>query len=126
MPLSFHTYYKFLKANRVNLKFKQRWKTEAIGNCDIIVYTKIFLKFPKKFWPCDSENEFFIYAHEQRGYYTFWQVLLHYDHLLFALLIICCLIDVPTILLLIILSCCWKLQISYLLHLPHLIQNMTS
>nr|GMC89181.1 polyamine oxidase 1 [Ipomoea batatas] len=50
-----------------------RWKTEAIGNCDIIVYTKIFLKFPKKFWPCDPENEFFVYAHEQRGYYTFWQ-----------------------------------------------------
>nr|GMC84481.1 polyamine oxidase 1 [Ipomoea batatas] len=50
-----------------------RWKTEAIGNCDIIVYTKIFLKFPIKFWPCDPENEFFVYAHEQRGYYTFWQ-----------------------------------------------------
>ncbi|KAL4561893.1 hypothetical protein LXL04_034075 [Taraxacum kok-saghyz] len=50
-----------------------RWKTEAIKKCEVMVYTKIFLKFPKKFWPCGPEKEFFIYAHEQRGYYTFWQ-----------------------------------------------------
>lgn len=50
-----------------------RWKTEAISNCDVMVYTKIFLKFPFKFWPCGPEKEFFIYAHERRGYYTFWQ-----------------------------------------------------
>ncbi|OAY44821.1 polyamine oxidase 1 isoform X1 [Manihot esculenta] len=50
-----------------------RWKTEAIGKCDVMVYTKIFLKFPYKFWPCGAEKEFFIYAHERRGYYTFWQ-----------------------------------------------------
>ncbi|XP_051121699.1 polyamine oxidase 1-like [Andrographis paniculata] len=50
-----------------------RWKTEAISNCDIMVYTKVFLKFPRKFWPCGSGKEFFIYAHEKRGYYTFWQ-----------------------------------------------------
>ncbi|XP_076899182.1 polyamine oxidase 1-like [Bidens hawaiensis] len=50
-----------------------RWKTEAIDKCDIMVYTKIFLKFPYKFWPCEDGKEFFIYAHEQRGYYTFWQ-----------------------------------------------------
>ncbi|KAA8515653.1 hypothetical protein F0562_018736 [Nyssa sinensis] len=50
-----------------------RWKTEAIGKCDVMVYTKIFLKFPYKFWPCGPEKEFFIYAHERRGYYTFWQ-----------------------------------------------------
>ncbi|KAH6803493.1 polyamine oxidase 1 [Perilla frutescens var. frutescens] len=50
-----------------------RWKTEAISNCDIMVYTKVFLKFPHKFWPCGPEKEFFIYAHERRGYYTFWQ-----------------------------------------------------
>ncbi|THG16508.1 hypothetical protein TEA_002511 [Camellia sinensis var. sinensis] len=37
---------------------------EAIEKCDVMVYTKIFLKFPYKFWPC---------GHEQRGYYTFWQ-----------------------------------------------------
>ncbi|XP_052191644.1 polyamine oxidase 1 isoform X2 [Diospyros lotus] len=50
-----------------------RWKKEAIQKCDVMVYTKIFLKFPYKFWPCGSDSEFFIYAHEQRGYYTFWQ-----------------------------------------------------
>ncbi|XP_012065601.1 polyamine oxidase 1 [Jatropha curcas] len=50
-----------------------KWKTEAIGRCDVMVYTKIFLKFPYKFWPCSPEKEFFIYAHERRGYYTFWQ-----------------------------------------------------
>lgn len=50
-----------------------RWKTEAIHQCDVMVYTKIFLKFPCKFWPCGPGKEFFIYAHERRGYYTFWQ-----------------------------------------------------
>ncbi|XP_059429789.1 polyamine oxidase 1 [Corylus avellana] len=50
-----------------------RWKTEAIETCDVMVYTKIFLKFPHKFWPCGPGKEFFIYAHERRGYYTFWQ-----------------------------------------------------
>ncbi|KAG6630298.1 polyamine oxidase 1-like [Carya illinoinensis] len=50
-----------------------RWKMEAIETCDVMVYTKIFLKFPYKFWPCGPEKEFFIYAHERRGYYTFWQ-----------------------------------------------------
>ncbi|KAA3469516.1 polyamine oxidase 1 [Gossypium australe] len=52
-----------------------RWKTEAIEKCDVMVYTKIFLKFPYKFWPCGPGKEFFIYAHERRGYYTFWQPL---------------------------------------------------
>ncbi|KAF7836076.1 polyamine oxidase 1-like [Senna tora] len=50
-----------------------RWKVEAIEKCDVMVYTKIFLKFPYKFWPSGSEKEFFMYAHERRGYYTFWQ-----------------------------------------------------
>ncbi|KAL1300489.1 hypothetical protein HN51_045139 [Arachis hypogaea] len=50
-----------------------RWKMEAIEKCDVMVYTKIFLKFPYKFWPSGPEKEFFIYAHERRGYYTFWQ-----------------------------------------------------
>ncbi|KAL5122282.1 Polyamine oxidase 1 [Glycine soja] len=51
-----------------------RWKLEAIEKCDVAVYTKIFLKFPYQFWPSGPGNEFFIYAHDQRGYYTFWQV----------------------------------------------------
>ncbi|PIN27154.1 Amine oxidase [Handroanthus impetiginosus] len=50
-----------------------RWKTEAISNVNIMVYTKVFLKFPHAFWPCGPDKEFFIYAHERRGYYTFWQ-----------------------------------------------------
>ncbi|XP_028794119.1 polyamine oxidase 1-like [Neltuma alba] len=50
-----------------------RWKSEAIEKLDLIVYTKIFLKFPYKFWPSGPEKEFFIYAHDRRGYYTFWQ-----------------------------------------------------
>ncbi|GLT84197.1 hypothetical protein SLE2022_024440 [Rubroshorea leprosula] len=49
------------------------WKKEAIGKCDVMVYTKIFLKFRNMFWPCGPGKEFFIYAHERRGYYTFWQ-----------------------------------------------------
>lgn len=58
----------------MNKIMKQRWKLEAIEKCDVMVYTKIFLKFPYRFWPCGPEKEFFMYAHEQRGYYTFWQV----------------------------------------------------
>ncbi|KAL8542235.1 hypothetical protein ACS0TY_003196 [Phlomoides rotata] len=49
------------------------WKKGAISNIDIMVYTKVFLKFPHKFWPSGQDKEFFIYAHERRGYYTFWQ-----------------------------------------------------
>lgn len=63
----------------------QRWKTEAIQQCDVIVYTKIFLKFPHKFWPCGPGKEFFIYAHERRGYYTFWQVGLVFTRLSYYL-----------------------------------------
>ncbi|XP_010068969.2 polyamine oxidase 1 [Eucalyptus grandis] len=50
-----------------------RWKMEAIEKVGVMVYTKIYLKFPYKFWPCGPEKEFFIYAHERRGYYAFWQ-----------------------------------------------------
>lgn len=57
----------------MNKILKQRWKLEAFKKCDVMVYTKIFLKFPYKFWPSGPEKEFFIYAHERRGYYTFWQ-----------------------------------------------------
>ncbi|KAI3874757.1 hypothetical protein MKW98_019330 [Papaver atlanticum] len=47
----------------------------AIYQFDMSVYTKIFLKFPHKFWPTGNDTEFFIYAHEKRGYYTIWQQL---------------------------------------------------
>ncbi|CAN8256436.1 unnamed protein product [Cochlearia groenlandica] len=63
-----------LKSNLVSFQPPlPRWKTEAIQKCDVMVYTKIFLKFPHCFWPCGPGQEFFIYAHEQRGYFTFWQ-----------------------------------------------------
>jgi hypothetical protein len=38
------------------------------------VYTKIFVKFPKKFWPEGKGREFFLYASSRRGYYGVWQV----------------------------------------------------
>lgn len=49
------------------------WKRKTFFNCDIRTYTKIFLKFPTKFWPTGDGTEFFLYAHPKRGYYTFWQ-----------------------------------------------------
>lgn len=66
---------------------RQRWKTETIASCDIMVYTKVFLKFPSKFWPCGPGKEFFIYAHERRGYYTFWQVNYYYYYYYFVCII---------------------------------------
>lgn len=49
------------------------WKILAIYQFDMAIYTKIFLKFPKTFWPTGNGTQFFLYAHEQRGYYTYWQ-----------------------------------------------------
>ena len=48
--------------------------TTAIYQFDMAVYTKIFLKFPKKFWPEGKGREFFLYASSRRGYYGVWQV----------------------------------------------------
>ncbi|XP_011008902.1 PREDICTED: polyamine oxidase-like isoform X2 [Populus euphratica] len=64
-----------LKLNKVLLNLKQQWKTQAIYEFDMAVYTKIFLRFPYKFWPSGPETEFFLYAHEKRGYYPIWQHL---------------------------------------------------
>ncbi|CAD6265930.1 unnamed protein product [Miscanthus lutarioriparius] len=49
------------------------WKVTAIYQFDMAVYTKIFLKFPKKFWPEGKGREFFLYASSRRGYYGVWQ-----------------------------------------------------
>ncbi|CAK7328940.1 unnamed protein product [Dovyalis caffra] len=57
------------------LNVKQQWKTLAIYDFDMAVYTKIFLKFPSKFWPSGPGTQFFLYAHEKRGYYPIWQHL---------------------------------------------------
>ncbi|KAJ8753614.1 hypothetical protein K2173_022855 [Erythroxylum novogranatense] len=52
-----------------------QWKRLAVDNFQMAVFTKIFLKFPYKFWPSGPGTEFFIYAHERRGYYPIWQHL---------------------------------------------------
>ncbi|XP_048550814.1 polyamine oxidase 1-like [Triticum urartu] len=49
------------------------WKVLSIYQFDMAVYTKIFVKFPKKFWPEGKGREFFLYASSRRGYYGVWQ-----------------------------------------------------
>lgn len=56
------------------LLHRQTWKIVSIYQFDMAVYTKIFLKFPKKFWPEGPGTEFFLYASGRRGYYPVWQV----------------------------------------------------
>ncbi|XP_038724685.1 polyamine oxidase 1-like [Tripterygium wilfordii] len=51
------------------------WKRIAVSDFSMAVYTKIFLKFPHIFWPIGPGTEFFLYAHEDRGYYPLWQHL---------------------------------------------------
>ncbi|KAM0830209.1 hypothetical protein ACQ4PT_066338 [Festuca glaucescens] len=51
------------------------WKTMSIYQFDMAVYTKIFLKFPERFWPDGPDTEFFLYASGRRGYYPVWQQL---------------------------------------------------
>ncbi|WOL18620.1 hypothetical protein Cni_G27417 [Canna indica] len=48
-------------------------KAQALAEFDMAVYTKIFLKFPYKFWPDGDGSQFFLYASERRGYYPLWQ-----------------------------------------------------
>ena len=49
-----------------------RWKVEAINRVPLGYYTKIFIKFPYKFW---DSHEFILYAHNIRGYYPIWMDL---------------------------------------------------
>ncbi|KAJ6834499.1 polyamine oxidase-like [Iris pallida] len=49
------------------------WKIMALYQFDMAVYTKIFLKFPHRFWPLGKGTKFFLYASERRGYYPVWQ-----------------------------------------------------
>ncbi|PIA40516.1 hypothetical protein AQUCO_02500315v1 [Aquilegia coerulea] len=53
------------------------WKVLALYQFDMAIYTKIFLKFPSRFWPTGNGTQFFLYAHERRGYYTYWQQFEH-------------------------------------------------
>ncbi|CAN1347585.1 Polyamine oxidase 1 [Linum perenne] len=60
------------------IKFKPKlpmWKRIAISDMTMTIYTKIFMKFPHKFWPSGNGTEFFLYSHVQRGYYPLWQHL---------------------------------------------------
>jgi polyamine oxidase len=57
------------------------WKILSIYQFDMAVYTKIFVKFPKKFWPEGKGREFFLYASSRRGYYGVWQVVHTNNHL---------------------------------------------
>ncbi|CAN0864756.1 Polyamine oxidase 1 [Linum grandiflorum] len=60
------------------IKFKPKlpmWKRMAISDMTMTIYTKIFMKFPHKFWPSGNGTEFFLYTHVQRGYYPLWQHL---------------------------------------------------
>ncbi|RVX10451.1 Polyamine oxidase [Vitis vinifera] len=52
-----------------------QWKILAMDQFNMAIYTKIFLKFPYKFWPSGNGSEFFLYAHKKRGYYPVWQHL---------------------------------------------------
>ena len=48
------------------------WKQEALFKLNMVIYTKIFLKFEKMFW---DQEEYIMYASQRRGYYTIWQNL---------------------------------------------------
>ncbi|XP_068643426.1 polyamine oxidase 1-like [Aristolochia californica] len=48
-------------------------KALAISKFDMAAFSKIFLKFPSKFWPSGPGTEFFLYAHSKRGYYPLWK-----------------------------------------------------
>ncbi|TVU48093.1 hypothetical protein EJB05_07716 [Eragrostis curvula] len=63
-----------LQSDLIQFKPKlPQWKVLAIYQFDMAVYTKIFVKFPKKFWPEGKGREFFLYASSRRGYYGVWQ-----------------------------------------------------
>ena len=46
------------------------WKLEAIFKLNMVIYTKIFIKFPTKFW---DDEEYILYASKRRGYYPMIQ-----------------------------------------------------
>ncbi|KAJ7482309.1 amine oxidase [Mycena galericulata] len=57
-----------------DVKFEPALQQEAIQSITMATYTKIFLKFPKKFW---FETEMALYADKERGRYPVWQSLDH-------------------------------------------------
>ncbi|ORY47647.1 amine oxidase [Rhizoclosmatium globosum] len=49
------------------------WKLQAINQFHMATYTKIFIAFPHKFWP--DETEFIWYGADRRGEYSNWHNL---------------------------------------------------
>ncbi|KAG9450835.1 hypothetical protein H6P81_010800 [Aristolochia fimbriata] len=65
-----------LQSNLIRFKPELPYeKTFAISKFDMALFSKIFLKFPSKFWPSGPGTEFFLYAHTKRGYYPLWKHL---------------------------------------------------
>ncbi|OVA09845.1 Amine oxidase [Macleaya cordata] len=63
-----------LQTNLIEFKLHlPKWKKLAIYEFNMAIFTKIFLKFPYKFWPTGPGSSYFLYAHERRGYYPIWQ-----------------------------------------------------
>ena len=57
---------------RGNLTFRPplpQQKVVAINKFELAVYTNIYLKFERKFWPFDYQN--ILFASEKRGYFTY-------------------------------------------------------
>ena len=48
------------------------WKKEAIYKIPLSTYTKIYLKFPEKFW---DDNEYILYVSKELGRFPVWQDL---------------------------------------------------
>jgi polyamine oxidase len=79
-PISFHngaltSIHQFLSLHCLmfslhSISIYQPWKVLAIYQLDMAVYTKIFVKFPKKFWPEGKGREFFLYASSRKGSYV--------------------------------------------------------
>ena len=54
------------------IKFKPElpiWKKEALSQCGMGLFCKIFMKFETRFWGQNSE---FNIANEKKGYYPMW------------------------------------------------------
>ena len=49
-----------------------RWKMEAVFKLKLAYYTKMFVKFPSKFW---DDNEYILFAARNRGRFTVMQNL---------------------------------------------------
>eukprot|EP00794_Sanderia_malayensis_P016722 gene16722-18416_t len=48
------------------------WKLNSLHKLKMATYTKIFVKFPRRFW---DNKQFIFYASKTRGYYPVWQSL---------------------------------------------------